>query len=66
MGLIGTLVVAGLLSATAYVRSEPMQARGTLDIVEVDIVGSGLPALPSYNVDPDIAYNVGQLFGIYE
>ncbi|KAF8606065.1 phosphoglycerate mutase-like protein [Ceratobasidium sp. AG-I] len=59
MGLVGTLVVAGLLSATTYVRSEPMQAKGTLDLVEVDIAGSTFPALPSYNLDPDIAHNLG-------
>ena len=61
MGLVGTLVIAGLLSATTYVRSEPMQARGTLDLVEVDIAGSALPALPDYNLDPDIAHNVREL-----
>lgn len=63
IGLVGTLVVAALLSAAAYVCSEPVQARGTLDIGELDVVGSGLPTLPSYNLDPDITYNVRQALG---
>lgn len=60
MGLVGALVIAGLLS-TAYVRSEPAQARSALDLVEVNIAGSDLPVLPIYKIDPEIEHNVRQL-----
>ncbi|KAG8726554.1 hypothetical protein FRC12_023293 [Ceratobasidium sp. 428] len=59
MGLIGALVVAGLLSAAAYVQSNPLEPRATYDPVTSKPYDSQLPTLPSYRLDPDIANNLG-------
>ncbi|KAG8726552.1 hypothetical protein FRC12_023294, partial [Ceratobasidium sp. 428] len=59
MGLVGALVVAGLLSATAYVQSNPLESGATYDPVALESYDSQLPILPSYKLDPDIANNLG-------
>ncbi|KAG9126995.1 hypothetical protein FRC07_001075 [Ceratobasidium sp. 392] len=59
MGLVGALVVAGLLSAAAYVQSNPVDSRPTRAPVTLEPYGSQLPTLPSYKLDADIANNLG-------
>ncbi|KAG9103772.1 hypothetical protein FRC06_008090 [Ceratobasidium sp. 370] len=59
MGLVGALVVAGLLSAAAYVQSNPVESRTTYDPIAPGSHDSKLPILPSYKLDPDIANNLG-------
>ncbi|KAG8748434.1 hypothetical protein FRC10_005981 [Ceratobasidium sp. 414] len=58
MGLVGALVVAGLLSAAAYVQSSPVESRTTHDPIALGSYDSRLPILPSYELDSDIANNL--------
>lgn len=58
MGLISSLVVAGMISAAAFIQYRPMVSRSAQDLVAPYGYDSGLPSLPSYKLDPDIAHNV--------
>ncbi|QRV88869.1 histidine phosphatase family containing protein [Ceratobasidium sp. AG-Ba] len=59
MTLVVTLVVASLLSAAAYVQSNPVESRTTHDPVALGSHDAPLPSPPSYRLDPDIANNLG-------
>ncbi|KAH7327619.1 histidine phosphatase superfamily [Rhizoctonia solani] len=54
MGVKEALVLVGVLSVAAYVHSEPL-----LSTSVVARAKSQLPAMPSYQVDSKIAYNLG-------
>jgi hypothetical protein len=59
MALFSSLVVAGLMSGAMLVQSRSMPSL-VRDPAGRDGYNSGLPSLPSYDLEPDIANNVRQ------
>lgn len=56
--IVATLVSAGLLSTALYLQPRSWLLKSHMGPVELGALDTELPALPSYDLKPDIAYNV--------